>query len=135
MTTITDLITPGACESTVAGWIWYCDDCDTHGNADSADEADYMARYHAMYRTSIFIGDEDNEEEFSDESKYVFFRDLDAEGQELYEDELGDTCQLFIINVGVNKTFEYGEDYTDETPNQIVDIEVAQEIRRQLGLP
>lgn len=135
MTTIADLITPGACESTLAGWIWYCDEHQTHGNADSADEAEYMAECHAKFMTSVFIGDEDNEEEFDDESKYVSFKDFDTEEQEFYADELGEGCSLFIINVGISKTFQYGEDYTDETPNQIVDIEVAQEIRRQLGLP
>ena len=31
---------------TVGGWIWYCDVHDSHGNADSEDEAKYMAIAH-----------------------------------------------------------------------------------------
>lgn len=34
------------CASTVAGWLWYCDDHDTHGNADSEHEAEAMSRFH-----------------------------------------------------------------------------------------
>lgn len=35
-----------SCRSTVNGWLWYCDQHDTHGNADTEDEADYMATAH-----------------------------------------------------------------------------------------
>ena len=28
------------------GWVWYCDVHDTHGNADSEDEAEYVASAH-----------------------------------------------------------------------------------------
>lgn len=134
---IADLITPNACETTVAGWIWYCDNCVTHGNADSSEEADFMAKCHLMYHTSIFMGDTENEEEYEDDSKYVAFRNLLPDEQEMYEYELEEAspCYVFIINVNKNKTFQYGEDYTDETPNQVVDIEIAQEIRKKLGLP
>jgi len=136
MTTgIVDLITPNACKSTIAEWIWYCDNCVTHGNADSSEEADFMAKCHAIYHTSIFMGDTENEEEYEDESKYVPFKDLTPDEQEMYEYELGESCPMFIISVSKNKTFQYGEDYTDDTPNKIVDIAVAQKLREQLGLP
>jgi hypothetical protein len=34
------------CSSTVAGWLWYCDIHDTHGNADSEEEAEVYADAH-----------------------------------------------------------------------------------------
>jgi hypothetical protein len=34
------------CPSTVAGWLWYCDNHDTHGNADTQDEAQAYAEAH-----------------------------------------------------------------------------------------
>ena len=37
------------CSATVAGWIYYCDEHDTHGNADTQDEADHMAAAHVGY--------------------------------------------------------------------------------------
>ena len=134
---IVDLITPNACKTTIAGWIWYCDNCVTHGNADSSEEADWMAKCHLMYHTSIFMGDTENSEEYEDDSKYVAFKDLPPDEQEMYEYELVEAspCSAFIINVNKNKTFHYGEDYTDDTPNKIVDIAVAQKLREQLGLP
>ncbi len=39
------------CPETVAGRVYYCDEHDTHGNADSQDEARYMAAAH----TDFFI--------------------------------------------------------------------------------
>ena len=38
-----------ACASTVAGWLWHCDNHDTHGNADSQDEAEVYAETHHEY--------------------------------------------------------------------------------------
>jgi hypothetical protein len=34
---------------TVAGWFWYCDVHDTHGNADSEAEAEYVATSHEEF--------------------------------------------------------------------------------------
>lgn len=33
-------------ECTQAGWFWYCDVHDTHGNADSKEEARFIADAH-----------------------------------------------------------------------------------------
>ena len=38
-----------ACASTSNGWVWYCDEHDTHGNADSQEEAEFMADFHQEY--------------------------------------------------------------------------------------
>jgi hypothetical protein len=38
-----------SCKSTVTGWLWWCDEHDTHGNADSEDEAAVMAGAHEDY--------------------------------------------------------------------------------------
>ncbi len=37
------------CPETDRGWLWYCDEHDTHGNADSQLEAEHMARAHTDY--------------------------------------------------------------------------------------
>lgn len=42
-------ITREVCRDTVSGWLWYCDVHDTHGNADSQDEAQHMADAHRDY--------------------------------------------------------------------------------------
>lgn len=34
------------CSETLSGWLWYCDSHDTHGNADSEDEARFIAQAH-----------------------------------------------------------------------------------------
>ena len=34
---------------TTGGWVWYCDEHDTHGNADIEDEAVFMADMHVMF--------------------------------------------------------------------------------------
>jgi hypothetical protein len=39
----------GTCPQTVAGWLWYCDEHDTHGNADSEDEAEHVAAAHVEF--------------------------------------------------------------------------------------
>lgn len=39
------------CPSTVTGWLWYCDEHDTHGNADSEAEAEAMAAAHVEFKT------------------------------------------------------------------------------------
>ena len=50
-------ITPQQCASTAGGWIWYCDTHDTHGNADSQGEADYISDHHAIYMDEYADGD------------------------------------------------------------------------------
>jgi hypothetical protein len=37
------------CHETVNGWLWYCDEHDTHGNADSMAEAEHMADAHSEF--------------------------------------------------------------------------------------
>jgi hypothetical protein len=38
-----------SCSNTINGWIWYCDEHDTHGNADTEEEADHMAAAHVEF--------------------------------------------------------------------------------------
>ncbi len=42
---------------TIAGWYWYCDECDTHGNADTEAEAWTIARAHEQFQSSVRLGD------------------------------------------------------------------------------
>jgi len=44
---------------TKAGWLWYCDVHDTHGNADSQREAQFMAKAHEQFH---FPKPNDNED-------------------------------------------------------------------------
>ena len=37
------------CPGAVDGWLWYCDNHDTHGNADTEDEAEAYAEAHREY--------------------------------------------------------------------------------------
>jgi hypothetical protein len=37
----------GPCRDTVGGWLWYCDEHDTHGNADSYEEAEVVSAAHS----------------------------------------------------------------------------------------
>jgi hypothetical protein len=120
-----DLITSGACESTIAGWVWYCDEHMTHGNADSAGEAEHIANAHSNW--------------YADASYQAYLLeeepDEDEENEEEFDPENWSGCDVYLINVGINKTFSIGENYEDETPNVITDLEQAQAIRKQLGLP
>jgi len=43
---------------TVAGWYWYCDACDTHGNADGEEEAWYVGWAHEEYQNVRQMDDE-----------------------------------------------------------------------------
>jgi cation transport regulator ChaB len=43
---------------TVAGWYWYCDACDTHGNADGEEEAWHVAWAHEEYQNVRQMDDE-----------------------------------------------------------------------------
>lgn len=47
----------GVCSDTRNGWLWYCDEHDTHGNADEEDEAQDMAQAHVEY----FLEQDDDE--------------------------------------------------------------------------
>ena len=44
-----DTMVADSCPITNNGWIYYCDEHDTHGNADSRDEAQVMADAHECY--------------------------------------------------------------------------------------
>jgi hypothetical protein len=116
-----DLITPGACETTQAGWIWYCDDHITHGNADSAEEAEHIASAHAEW--------------YTDANYMSYLMDKEEGDDDEFDADEFDSCDIYLINVNINKTFAIGEDYTDETPNVITDLEAAQAARQILGLP
>lgn len=51
----------GSCPTTIGGWIWYCDEHDTHGNADSEEEAEFMADAHVEYfRMAEGLDDDDD---------------------------------------------------------------------------
>ena len=116
-----DLITPGdICKSTTNAWLWYCDDHDTHGNADSHSEADAIAEAHMEFQT--FAANLSADEEMEDDEDYP---DLQPE----------DVCTVFLIDVSNMITYNYGDNYKDKTPNRTpVDLEKAAEIRRRLGL-
>ena len=43
------MATEGVCSDTVNGWLWYCDEHDTHGNADSEGEARRIGFAHVDY--------------------------------------------------------------------------------------
>lgn len=53
------MVAANSCASTIAGWIWYCDEHNTHGNADSHEEAHHMAEAHVEYHAD---GDSDYDE-------------------------------------------------------------------------
>jgi hypothetical protein len=48
----------GPCQDTVNGWMWYCDQHDTHGNADSEDEAHAVAGAHEDFMAEAADDDE-----------------------------------------------------------------------------
>ena len=47
------------CSDTVAGWLWYCDLHDTHGNANSRAEAKHVAHAHREFYAKAVELDED----------------------------------------------------------------------------
>lgn len=49
MNILSQIAEASVCQDTVAGWVWYCDAHNTHGNADSEDEAEHMAAAHDAY--------------------------------------------------------------------------------------
>ena len=127
---IKDIITPATCKSTFGGWVWYCDSCDTHGNANSADEADYMAEAHAKY----YSWDETAEYNEEDDS-IKSFMDIAPEEREDTVGAWSMEClqATYIISVNDNITYNYGGDYEDKTITPI-DLEVANEIKKRMGL-
>ena len=42
-----------SCESTTAGYLWYCWSHDTHGNADTLEEASYVSEAHFMFMSAL----------------------------------------------------------------------------------
>lgn len=42
-------VTESICSDTADGWLWYCDEHDTHGNADDQGEAEYLAAAHRAW--------------------------------------------------------------------------------------
>jgi hypothetical protein len=125
------LITQNTCTSTVAGWIWYCDSCDTHGNADSSDEAEYMTGQHARYHS--WLPHEEDEVEDEESINYMNYDPALRDNPEL---DWQEDCLYasYLINVTDGITYRYGEDYTDKTPNKIGDIAIALEIQKRMGL-
>ena len=45
------------CPQTIGGWLWHCNEHDTHGNADSEDEARTLAAAHAAYFADDEVGE------------------------------------------------------------------------------
>lgn len=127
-----NFITPNTCKSTQGGWIWYCDSCITHGNANSSDEAEHMAEAHALY----FSWDESQEyDEESDGENITNYMDIAPEHR---EDTIGvwsmECLQAtYLISVSDNITYEYGADYSDKTIEPI-DLDVALEVQKRMGL-
>lgn len=48
---MTSTLGPQAC--TKAGWFWFCDEHDTHGNADSVEEAGFIADAHSEFQLTF----------------------------------------------------------------------------------
>lgn len=113
------------CENTIHGWIWYCDECQTHGNADSSDEADYMAGAHYSYMLSITEDMADNSEESEEDD------DFDLE----YETTPQCEGAIYIIDVDNAITYQHGDDYSNKTPNVAPEnLDEAIRLRKMLGL-
>lgn len=120
------------CKSTTGGWIWYCDACDTHGNADSPEEAKYMAEAHDRYNSwlshDISIGDEDDE--------VISYMDMDPKERDKKKYKWESEClsATYFINVNKNITYSIWDDLDDDTPNEPVDLDIAIKLQKQLGL-
>jgi len=131
---IKDLITPNTCSSTISGWIWYCDSCIAHGTANSSDEAEHMAEAHALY----FSWDEDAEWDEEKDPDGVLIREymnLTPEDRDWNDANWSMEClgAMYLISVQDNKTYQYGEDYSDKTIKPI-DLDLAIEIQKKMGL-
>lgn len=60
------------CPETVNGWVWYCDAHDTHGNADSKEEAELIAQAHEDHWVAVESADDEWEEQMADDVCYIF---------------------------------------------------------------
>lgn len=47
---------------TVRGWLWYCHEHDSHGNADSQEEAEVVAGGHEMYWDALADPDDEDDQ-------------------------------------------------------------------------
>lgn len=133
---LANLTTPnGVCSTTVFedSWLWYCDECQQHGTGLSHAEVHFMAEAHRNFRATVDVTDEDVTEE--DEGEFMALTEFPVEDWEILDSDAPCDGALMIISEKLNKTFEFGEDYEDDTPNQIADIEKAQSVRKKLGLP
>lgn len=51
------IIGSGQADCTNGGWFWYCDAHDTHGNADTEDEARAISAAHTAYKVSAAVAE------------------------------------------------------------------------------
>lgn len=134
---IKDLITSRVCGNTVFenSWIWYCDECRQHGTTTNASEAHFMAEQHALYRSSIYLGEG---EDTDDDDKWLNYSEAEPQERlDLYDEFLEmalDMCPLYIIDEGNNITYDFGDDYENKTPNNVTDIQTMINLQKQLGL-
>ena len=127
---IKDVITPAMCKSTQGGWIWYCDSCDTHGNADSSDEAKYMAEAHDRYHSYL-------SREYNEDEDVISYMDMDSKERDKkkYKWESAECLYAtYFVNVNKNITYSIWDDLDDDTPNEPIDLEMAIELQKRLGL-
>jgi hypothetical protein len=136
-------ITTNVCKSAYDwAWIWYCDECQDHGTAESAEEAHYYARCHAEWKTLIPLDEEGNADpkNYDEDCVYERFANLTPEDKIITLEEVGELCGLYIVSVKINKTFDWvyvyeKETYEDETPHDLGDVDEALRIIDFLGLP
>jgi hypothetical protein len=149
-------ITSGVCTSGVweDTWIWYCDECQVHGSESHPASAHDMALYHSDRITHIYDGDKEEGERLMDEDdmdewykKAVSLSSMSEEDRLFFrcQEDSEPTCDLYVISEKNNKALSVdfissGEeafsrgDYGDFNLEPI-DIEKADKIRKQLGLP
>lgn len=122
------LITPNVCESAYDwAWIWYCDECQDHGTAETSEEAHYYALCHAKWKTFVVLDEEGNVDLENNNSDAHWERVanlcLDDKVDLAHKGEVGALCGLYIVSVKMNKTFMWEYDYEKEyyendTPHQ-----------------
>lgn len=137
-----DLITPNVCrqkeEGTYSNWYWYCDECVEHGSGAMAQEVHEQAMVHAKWNSYLFAlaPDTATDDDYENQDNYILFPLLTEEEQEFWEDEIvGQNCGIYIIDAKNNITYDWFGDYEDKTPNKIADLDLANKLRDQLGLP
>lgn len=47
------LMIAGVCTDIASGWLWHCDEHDTHGNAGSRAEAEWLADAHVAFHDDL----------------------------------------------------------------------------------